>query len=65
LSNEEAKYQMTIKDTVATITASEIIAKSKDFLQKIPLKDVRAVEVKVDLKLMILASKIRKYVPSL
>jgi len=56
---------MTIKDTVATITASEIIAKSKDFLQKIPLKDVRTVEVKVDLKPMILASKMRKYVPSL
>ena len=45
---------MTIKETVVAITTSEIIVKSKDFLQKIPLKDVRAVEVKVDLKLMIL-----------
>jgi len=45
---------MTIKKTVIIITANEVVVKSKSFFQKIPLRNVRAIEVRVDLKLMIL-----------
>jgi len=54
LGSEEVKYQMTIEKTTVAIMANEVVVKSKDFLQKISLKNIKAIDIRVDLKLMIL-----------
>ena len=53
--NGEVKYQMTVnKDTVVTIVNNEVVVKGKDIFQRIPLKSIKRIELKIDLKLMIL-----------
>jgi hypothetical protein len=55
MSDEEIRYQMTIrKDVVLTITADDIMVRSKKLFQKVPLKSIRDVEVKTEIKLFIL-----------
>jgi len=45
---------MTIEKTTVTITANEVVVRSKGFLQKISLKNIKAIEIKMELKLMVL-----------
>ena len=54
MSSEKVKYQMTIEKTTVTITANEVVVRSKGFLQKISLKNIKAIEIKMELKLMVL-----------